>query len=87
VSASLELFPNPASASAFVSVRLTEPDEVRVTVFDMIGRTVVELDPVRIAAGARTNIALELDELPSGRYVVRAAGGAASVTGLLTVVR
>ncbi len=84
---SVELFPNPATVSTFVSIRLAQPGEVQVQVFDMIGRSVLEVEPVRLPSGVARNIALDAGLLPSGRYIVRVAGESSSVAHILTVVR
>jgi choice-of-anchor B domain-containing protein len=86
-SLAVEIFPNPSTSEAFAAIRVTEPDEVRVAVFDMIGRTVMELDPVRVSTGTRQRIPLDLDLLPAGRYIVRVTAAAATVSRLLTVAR
>ncbi len=86
-SLAVEIFPNPAASEAFASVRIADPEEVRVAVFDMIGRTVLELDPVRISTGTTRRIPLEVDRLPSGHYIVRIVIDSASVSRLLTIAR
>jgi choice-of-anchor B domain-containing protein len=82
----VDIFPNPARSNVFASVRLAQPQDVQVTVFDMIGRTVLDVGPVRVATGAAQWIPLDVGRLPSGQYIVRVSGEAAEAARLLTIV-
>lgn len=80
--------PNPTAARAAVRYRLAEPADVRVELFDALGRRVAVVAAGRQAAGSQEVVldAAALD-LPSGTYVVRVGAGAWSATGRFTVVR
>lgn len=85
--ASVEVFPNPVRDVALAAIRVADVDDVRVSVYDMLGRVVLELGPVRLSPGAPHRATLDLSVLPAGRYIVRATGATTSASRLLTVVR
>ncbi len=82
----VEVFPNPTVDFAVVTVRAQEPDDVTIRVFDVLGRAVAEVGPVRLARGFTRNVTVDLSGLPSGRYILRANSASASVVQLLTVI-
>ena len=69
--------PNPFSARTSFSFDLPQAAEVTVEVFDVMGRKVIDLQPVALGAGANQRIELDGSSLASGVYVYRltAAGG------------
>ncbi len=89
VSAALQLgkpYPNPASHSVTVPVVLGAATEVRLAVFDVLGREVAALHEGLLAAGDHA-LALDPATLPNGVYVVRAEVGGEVLTRRLTVLR
>jgi hypothetical protein len=85
----LPSYPNPASGSAAVSVPFTlaEAAEVRVAVYDVLGREVAVLADEVMEPGRYEVSWPEARSLPSGSYVVRLAAGAHVQTQRLTLVR
>ena len=78
--------PNPASGRATVAFGVAAPADVRVSVYDALGREVAVLAEGSYGIG-RHDLALEAGSLPSGVYVVRAVVGAETRTTRVTVVR
>ena len=80
------VYPNPSRGAVRVSLRLAAPAEVRVTVYDALGRRVAE-----VAAGARPTgfhtVPLALEHLPAGPYHVRVEAGPEAEAAGLTIVR
>ena len=77
--------PNPAGMAASLHVSVGAPQPVRVVVYDALGREVARvLD--RVLSGA-SEVALPIDALPAGRYVVRVSGTSFLETRPLTVAR
>ena len=64
-------YPNPAAHSVTVPVVLGDAAEVRVAVYDVLGREVMQLDAERLEVG-RHDLALDGTTLPGGVYLVRA---------------
>ncbi len=65
--------PNPATSEATVSLSLSDAQQVRVEVMDLLGRRVLLLYDGVLASGTRA-LAFGADALPSGLYVVRVVG-------------
>lgn len=83
----LSVFPTPArGAEVRVRAALPDPQHVRLSVTDALGRTVAVLADEAWPAGERT-LPVAVDGLAPGVYVVRLEAGARSATRLLTVVR
>jgi hypothetical protein len=82
----LTSYPNPMRRQATVEYTLPEPTDVRVTVYDMLGRRVAILDEGRKQAG-RHMVTLEGEKLPSGVYFGRLKAGSQTRTQKITVVR
>ena len=84
------VYPNPAVArvggAVTVPLALAEPAEVRVAVYDVLGREVAVLAEGVLAAGRHT-LALAAGGLVPGVYVVRAVGPTGSATRRITVLR
>lgn len=64
------VYPNPASSSVSIELRLAAPSDVRVEMFDVVGRRVLSADYGPLAAGKQTVVVAGLD-LPSGYYTLR----------------
>src|SRR5690606_14842386 len=67
-------YPNPAHGAAVVPLVLTEPAEVTVSIYDVLGRRVATLAEGRFEAGSH-RIASDASALPAGIYVIRAEVG------------
>jgi plastocyanin len=78
--------PNPLSHSATVSFSLAEAAQVRLAVYDMLGREVAVLVDGQVGAGSHTAV-FEAGSLAAGTYVYRLAAGDHVETGRLTVAR
>jgi subtilisin family serine protease len=83
-------WPNPSAGSAQIALDLPTAAEVRVEVFDAIGRR-VHLIEGTFQAGARRTVSLGANALPSGVYVYRVTAetetGTEGAAGRMTVVR
>jgi hypothetical protein len=79
-------YPNPTDGRVVVSVALSETAEVRVAVYDMLGREVVVLREGRLAVGSH-RLSFDTAALPAGVYLVRAVSGSRILTQRLTVLR
>ena len=78
--------PNPAVGRAEVSFGVAAAADVRVAVYDALGREVAVLAEGSYGVG-RYDVAFEAGSLPSGVYVVRAVVGSEAQTTRVTVVR
>ena len=79
-------FPNPSSGAATIAVSVPEPQRVEVAVYDLLGRRVAVLHEGPLAVGTHA-LRWEAGALPSGVYVVRAAGETSVQTQRVTIVR
>ena len=61
----LRVYPNPAQTSAQIDLQLATPDEVRVLLFDLLGRKLQQWELGRVA---EVNTELDLSRYPSGTY-------------------
>lgn len=79
-------YPNPTAGAAAIPFALSSPAEVRLEVFDLLGRRVAVLVDAVLEAGSH---AADLDgyALPSGNYVIRLTARGEVATTRLTVVR
>ncbi|MEL7360957.1 MAG: T9SS type A sorting domain-containing protein, partial [Bacteroidota bacterium] len=80
------VFPNPVRDAATVRYALSTPAAVRLTVTDVLGRTMLTRAEGMQPAGEH-EARLALDALPSGVYVVRIGAGGSTATQRVTVVR
>ena len=84
-------YPNPTAGRAAIRMDLPSAAEVRVDVYDLLGRTVAVVDMGPVAAGTDRQVWLDLSGLGPGVYAYRlsaASGGSAeTATGRLTVAR
>ncbi|MEO1726397.1 MAG: T9SS type A sorting domain-containing protein [Bacteroidota bacterium] len=79
-------YPNPSSGGATVPLVLRDEAEVRVVVYDLLGREVARLAEGRLSAGGHL-LALDASALAAGTYVVRASVDGVASTQRLTVAR
>lgn len=82
---SVQVFPNPAATSFFVGYTAQEPDMIRISITDLMSRTVQE-KTVMIKPG---KVKLEIDTrtLGVGTYLVRITQGNQTVARKLIVER
>ena len=73
------VYPNPAAGRATVRFTLREPREVRVDLFDVLGRRVRTLADAAYPRGT-SEVGFETAALPAGVYVVRLDGQARTIT-------
>ena len=64
-------YPNPFNPTTTLRFDLPEAAEVRVAVYDVLGREVLALTPGRRAAGPGRTLALDARALASGAYLYR----------------
>ncbi len=79
-------FPNPARRQARLRFETPRPTEVRVAVYDLLGRQVKTLVDGHLDAGRHTEL-LPVSSLVPGMYFVRLRGNGTSRTRKFTVVR
>ncbi len=79
------VFPNPLHAQATIRYEVAEAAEVRLAVYDVLGRTVAVLAEGRVEAGVHT-ASFDARGLSAGTYVYRLEAGGTVQTGRLTVV-
>jgi hypothetical protein len=84
---SLSVYPNPAVASGVIALTVDRGQDVRVELFDMLGRRLAVLHDGTATAGAALELSLDASALPAGVYVVRATGETVQATRRVTVVR
>lgn len=84
--APLGVYPNPADGAATVAFALADADEVRVGVYDVLGRRVAALANGSFSAG-RHAMPLDTAALPPGVYVVRIETTRGARVHRLTVAR
>ncbi len=79
-------YPNPARHRAHLALSLDAPQHATVEVLDLLGRRIAVLHEGTAPAG-ETALELNAAALPSGVYVVRAAGESFSESRYVTVMR
>ena len=79
--------PNPARGTVALAMTAGRAQQVRVDVFDALGRRVARLFDGRLAGGAPERLSLDVADLAPGAYVVRAIGEETSVSRRVTVTR
>ncbi len=79
-------YPNPSRARVTVPLTLDAAAEVRVAVYDVLGREVAVLVDEALEPGAH-EVTLDAAALPSGVYLVRLVAGDAVATRRITVLR
>ena len=78
--------PNPVAARSEIRYTLAEATDVRVELYDAIGRRVAVLADGPQGTGEQ-RVVVDAGALPAGLYVYRVAAGSATRSGTLTVVR
>lgn len=80
-------YPNPFNPSTTIGFQIPEHSEVRLEVFDMLGRKVATLiNQETIAAGSHT-VVFNAKNLASGMYLYRLTAGSQSVIKKLTLLK
>ncbi len=79
-------FPNPFNASTVIRFELPLTSEVRVEIFDVLGRSVALLESSTLPAGAYT-LPWAPQNLASGTYICRLHAGAFEAEQKLTLLR
>lgn len=82
----LTVYPNPASGQVTVGLTLDKASEVRVEVYDVLGRAVAVLHEGPLGAGEHA-LSFEAAGLPAGLYLVRVEGEGFRAARRVTVVR
>jgi hypothetical protein len=82
----LTSYPNPARKEATLEYTLPESRQVRLVLYDVLGREVTVLRQAREEAG-RHRVRLRGDRLPSGVYFGRLEAGEQTRTQKITIVR
>ena len=80
-------YPNPFNPQATVRFALRESEEVRVALYDLLGRRVALLFEGRPVAGEMQAVMIDGAGLPSGTYVVRLTGHSFSQTQAVTLMK
>jgi hypothetical protein len=85
-------YPNPVRAAATLRLDLPETADVAVRVYDVLGRSVLQVPRQQMAAGSGRELALEASRLSAGLYFYRVQvrtenGRTHRSTGRFTVVR
>ncbi|GBE30647.1 MAG TPA: T9SS type A sorting domain-containing protein [Bacteroidetes bacterium] len=84
--ATLSAYPNPFNAATTVRYSLTQPGEVRVTVFDLLGREVAVLHDRMVTAGEH-ELLFDASDLSSGTYFLKLNSNDQTLTRKLTLVK
>lgn len=79
-------YPNPFNPSTTLEFSLNAPQQVRLDVFDMLGRKVATLADGAFTAGKHT-ASFNASDLPSGIYVYRLQAGTQSFTRKMILVK
>lgn len=80
-------YPNPSSTTAAAYLSVANTQNVRVAVYDLLGREVAELFNGMVQSGQRERLVLDASSLAPGVYVYRATGDTFTQSQLLTVTR
>lgn len=83
---SLTIYPNPSHGGAAAEIAVSSSGEARMTVFDMMGRRVAQVDHF-LTAGRSMALPVPADGLPPGVYAVQLTTREVTQTSLLTLVR
>ncbi|MFB6273215.1 MAG: T9SS type A sorting domain-containing protein, partial [Salinibacter sp.] len=86
-SASIEVAPNPVRTRTTVSLRVRTEQEVNVALYDVLGRRVRTLYDASLTPGRRHTLRINVGDLSSGLYLLRADGEQFQRTRRVTVVR
>jgi hypothetical protein len=79
-------YPNPFHHSTTIELRLEDPQQVTVALFDLLGRRVRTLHEGTLAGGRTHQFALQAGNLPAGTYFIRATGASFVQTRSVTLL-
>lgn len=80
-----QAYPNPFNPQARFTLEIAEPQNVRIAVYDMLGREVAMLHSGALANGSAHSFTIDGAGLPSGVYFIRAIGEQFSDTRRVTL--
>ncbi len=80
-------YPNPFNETALLTLAVDESAPVTVDLFDLLGRRIATLYQGTTPAGSTLPIRVAADDLPDGRYIVRARLADKTVSRLVTIRR
>ena len=80
-------FPNPFNPQANFTMTVDADQQVRIEVFDIVGRRVSVLHDGTLSAGRIHQFTFDAGSLPSGTYVLRATGSSDIKQQILTLVK
>ncbi|MCF7811152.1 carboxypeptidase regulatory-like domain-containing protein, partial [bacterium] len=80
------IYPNPFNNSAQVKFGLPDEGMVRISIFDLSGRVVKELQPTKYQAGWHS-LNISAEDWTSGIYMIRINSESGSLTGKLLLLR
>lgn len=69
-----QAYPNPATNGAFFSLQVRQPQQIQVTLHDVLGREVAVLYEGEMRAGLGHRFEIDGQTLPSGLYIYRVLG-------------
>ncbi|MDZ4698115.1 MAG: T9SS type A sorting domain-containing protein [Rhodothermales bacterium] len=81
------IYPNPFNPTAHFSLSVQQTQQVRVEVYDMLGRRVAQLFDGVLLAGQSRGFVLEAGAWRSGAYLVRVAGDSFNATRSVMLVK
>lgn len=76
------VYPNPVGATANFNINLQQPDNVKILLRDMTGRTVIEQDFGQLSAGTQ-RLEINTSNLPAGQYLFQIRAEQCMKTGKL----
>ena len=79
-------YPNPFNPSTQITYELPQQTDVRLTVYDMVGRQVATLVNETVQAGVH-NVNFDASSLSSGVYIYRLQAGSSTLSRKLTVIK
>ena len=84
--ASMDVYPNPFSSNTTIEVNITENQNVKVDVYNVVGQNVFSVNKGTLSSGEH-KIALNAEELPSGMYFVTLTTEKGRITKRVSVTK
>ena len=82
-----QAYPNPFNPSATIGFAVADAQEVRLELYDALGRQARSLFVGTIPANVRQEVQIDASGLPSGVYLVRLQGSSFSTTRRVTLLK
>ncbi len=82
----VNVYPNPSAGNTSVEFSLTGNEKVNITVIDLSGRKVLDVQNGAFSSGAH-HVSFDVSKLPAGAYFVRIALASSSVSKKLFICR